>query len=95
MSDHNLPEGFRPDDPTAHDKAHTDHADVVFALKESADGTPWIMLEPRGPGLPVLKAGDAHLGLTFREGVSFKEAESLTAEMQSRLQGVSYMKFIT
>jgi hypothetical protein len=72
-------------------RSRTEYVDVVFAVKEHPDGTPWIMPEPRGRTLSLLKAGDI-LGLTFREGISLKEAQSLAQEMQAKLRGLSYMK---
>jgi hypothetical protein len=72
-------------------RLRVEEADVVFAAKELPDETPWIMLEPRGRTLSLLKAGDI-LGLTFREGISLKEAQSLAQEMQAKLRGLSYMK---
>jgi len=95
MDKSELPEGFRPGDPTAGDKAHTDHADVAFVLKEHGDGTPWVLVEPRGPTLPVLERGDGFLGLTFRDDVSFEEAQRFVQEMRKKLRGVSYTKFTT
>lgn len=95
MGDYDLPDGFRPDDATARDRAYTDHADVVFALKEYGKGTPWIVLESRGPTLPVLEPGDAFLGLTFHDNVSFEEAQRLVQDMRTKVRGVSYTKFVT
>ena len=39
------------------------------------------MIEEDSPGLPVLTAGSAFLGLEFREGVTFEEAKDLTAQI--------------
>ena len=90
-----FPEGLGPDDPTAGDRADTHHATVSFALKEGPRGEPWIMIEEDQPGLPVLKHGDVFLGLEFREGVSFEEAQRFTAEMRRMLGVLSYTKFDT
>lgn len=75
--------------------ATTEHMDVVFALTEYPDGPPWIMLEPRRESLPVLRAGDAFLALTFHDHVTFEEAGRLVAEMQTMLSGVSCTKSLT
>jgi hypothetical protein len=92
----NIPEGFRPEDRRAPDKAYTDHTNVTFSLKEGPQGKPlWVMIEPYEPGLPVLKAGDAFLGPTFRDDVSFEEAKRFATDMRNKLCSISYTKFIT
>ncbi len=73
-------------------KAKTDHADFVFAVKEHADGTPWIMCEPRGSGLPGI--GDGFLGLTLREGIGIREAEEIAEYLNNRVEGLSHTQFI-
>lgn len=92
-----LPEGFRPNDPTASDRATTDRTPVTFTLKEDGNkGRPlWIMIEQDSPGLPVLTAGDAFLGLVFREGVTFEEAKGMAAQMRRMLACLTYTKSIT
>jgi hypothetical protein len=94
MSDE-LPPGLRPDDPTAGDRATTDYTRATFTIKEGPGGEPWIMIEPYEPGLPVLKFGDAFLGLVPRETASFEEMRDLAHRMHTLLDGVSYTKFIT
>lgn len=94
MSD-DMPPGFGPNDRTAGDRAYTDHTDVSFTLKEGPNGEPWVIIEQDEPGLPVLKFGDAFLGLQFREGISFEEAKSFTLQLNRMLDVLSYTKFIT
>jgi hypothetical protein len=94
MSDE-LPEGFRPDDATAPDRASTDHTDATFTLKEHGDGTPWVMIEPYQPGLSVLSRSDSFLGLEFRDGVTFAEAQALAGEIRRMLRGISHTRFLT
>jgi hypothetical protein len=72
------------------ERSRTDRADVVFVATEYPDGTPWILLEPSGPTLAVLKERHAHLGLEFRDGVSLQEAERFAAQMRAKLRGVTY-----
>jgi hypothetical protein len=55
----------------------------------------WIWIEEGCPGLPVLVAGDAYLGLVFREGVTFEEAKDLTGRRHRMLAVLTYTKFIT
>ena len=92
-----LPERFRPNDPTASDRATTDRTNVTFTLKEGGDkGLPlWITIEEYAPGLPVLTAGNGHLGLVFREGVTFEEAKGMAAQMRRMLACLTYTKLIT
>jgi hypothetical protein len=89
------PEGLGPNDPTAGDRAHTDHTPIRFTLKEHGDGEPWVMLEEEEPGLPVLKFGDAFLGLSFRPEIPFAEAEKFAHEMERMFDTLSYTKFDT
>ncbi len=97
MSDSGLPDGFGPDDPTAGDRAETEHARVGFTFKEHPPRgeTFWVSVEPDVPGLSVLKRGDAFLGLEFREGISFEQARAFAHEMERMFSHISYTKFIT
>lgn len=90
-----FPAGLGPNDPTAGDRAYTDHTDVSFTLKEGSQGQPWIMIEEELPGLPILKPGDAFLGLRFRDEVSFTDAQRFTSELRRMIDSISYTKFIT
>jgi hypothetical protein len=89
--------GFRPNDPTAGDRATTERARISFTLKEGGDkGRPlWVRIEEVPPGPPVLTAGDAFLGLVFREDVPFEEAQDMVGRMNRMLSNLSYTKFIT
>lgn len=89
------PPGLGPDDPTAFDRAHTDHTGVSFKLCEGGRGEPWVMFEQDQPGLPVLKYGDAFLGLHFRREITFEEARSFTKEMRRMFDTLAYTKFDT
>ena len=53
------------------------------------------MFEEGQPGLPVLRFGDAFLGLRFRDDVSFADAQRFTAEMRRMFDTLSYTKFVT
>lgn len=55
MNDQELPDGFRPGDPTAHDRATTDHTGVTFTLKEGQGGVPRYAIEEDAPGIGILK----------------------------------------
>jgi len=89
------PEGLGPNDPTAGDRAHTDHTGVRFTLKEGGGGESWVMLEEDPPGLPVLRFGDAFLGLHFRSDVSFADAQRFAHEMERMFDTLAYTKFDT
>lgn len=96
MKPDDLPPGFRRGDPTAGDKAHTDRTPVTFKFIEGRDGGPaWVLIEEDDPGLPVLRAGNASLGLVFREGVSFEQARDFAKQMQQMLVRITYTKLIT
>ena len=89
------PEGLGPNDPTAGDRAHTDHTGVSFKLCEHGHGEPWVMFEQDAPGLPVLKWGDAFLGLQFRPEIPFEKAQEFTKEMRRMFDTLSCTKFDT
>lgn len=89
------PEGLGPNDPVAPDRAHTDHSRVSFTIKEYSHGEPWVIFEDTEPGLPVLKAGNAFLGLDFRPEIPFQEAEQFVREMRRMFDTISYTKFDT
>jgi len=65
-----------------------EQADYLFAVKEHADGTPWIMLEPRGKQLPVLAAG--FLGFDLRPGTSYEQAREVAACLNEHIETVSF-----
>lgn len=95
MSRDDLPEGFRPGDPTARTRAHTDGTGVSFSVKEGGRGEPRIMIEEDAPGLPVLKFGDAFLMFHAREGVTLEQIEHLAAEMNRLISTMTFTKFLT
>jgi hypothetical protein len=63
----------------------------MFAVKEFADGTPWIVLERRGHGLDII--GDGFIGFDLREGTSLQEAEKLAEFLRQNIRSVSYTSF--
>lgn len=71
--------------------AKTDHSRCTFTLKEYGDGTPWIMVEFDEPGIPALDNG--HIGLTFREGITFERAEEIAQELRNNFSGMSHTHF--
>lgn len=89
------PEGLGPNDPTAGDRAHTDHSSVRFTLKEGPRGEPWVLIEEDQPGLPVLKFGNAFLGRQFRSGIAFQDAQRFAHEMERMFDTLSYTMFDT
>lgn len=72
-------------------QAKTDHTRCTFTLKEYGDGTPWVMVEFYEPGIPALSNG--HIGLTFREGVTFEQAREITHALRDNFQGMSHTHF--
>jgi len=73
-------------------RAETERAEFVFAVKESGDGTPWIMCDPREGGLKAL--GDGFLGLRLREGTDIKQAEEIASYLNDQIDAISYTKFL-
>ena len=74
-------------------QAKTDHTRCTFTLKEHADGTPWVMVEPYAPGIPALENG--FIGLTLRPGVSFEQAKEIVRKLSENFEGVSYTQFLS
>jgi hypothetical protein len=66
----------------------TERAEYIFAVKEYADGTPWIMAEPRRKQLSIFKNG--FIGFDLRDGTSFEDAQQLAKEMTERITGITY-----
>jgi hypothetical protein len=73
-------------------RAETERAEFVFTVKESGDGTPWIMCEPYDGGLKSL--GDGFLGLRLREGADIKQAEEIARYLNDRIDAISFTKFL-
>ena len=91
-----LPEGFRPRDPTAGDRAISDQTDVSFTVKEGPRGEPKIMIkECKEPGLGILRPGDSFLMLHCRAGIELGEAKKLAADMRRIIDVLTHTKFIT
>lgn len=95
MNDRDLPEGFRPGDPTAHDRAVTEYTAVTFTLKEGQGGVPRYAVEEDEPGIGILKHGDSFLTLKLRDGVTYDEARDFLTELRRMIVGISHTKFIT
>lgn len=95
MADGEMPEGFGPDDDTAHERAETDTTRVTFLLKESEGGPPWLRVEEDLPGLPILRRSDAFLGLRCRPGTTIEQAEALRRHMHEIIEEMSYTAFLT
>jgi hypothetical protein len=72
--------------------ATTEHTGVAFDLKESGDGTPWLMVNLDEPGLSCVKSSD-FLGLQFREHVTFQEAQEFRSQLRQMVKGMSLTKF--
>jgi hypothetical protein len=62
-------------------------AEFVFALKMSADGAPWIALQPKYEGLAQMRG---ELGLDLYPGTSLEEAKHLVRFLNSNIKAVSY-----
>ncbi len=71
--------------------ADTERAKYVFCVKEFADGTPWVVLEPRRSNLAIL--GDGFLGLELAQGTELKKAEEIADYLNEHIESVSYTGF--
>jgi hypothetical protein len=71
--------------------ATTERSDVVFELKEFGDGTPWLMVNFDSPGFSCIKGND-FLGVEFRDGVTFEQANEFRAQLHKMVKGMSFTK---
>ena len=71
--------------------AQTERGKYRFTVKESANGEPWIMLEPLGETLPLLKNG--FISFDLRAGITLDDAQKLTQELNKEITGVSVTRF--
>jgi len=71
--------------------AQTERFTCAFTVKEFADGTPWIAVEPLAGTLSCL--GDGFLGLDLKPGTDYRKAEEIAAFLNQAVAGVSYTRF--
>ena len=78
--------------------AETQRARYFFRVKESG-GVPWIMLEPSGEGLPILRDSrgrtgrDAFLGLDLPQGTTHVRAREIARYLNDHVEEVSCTVF--
>lgn len=72
-------------------QARTERGKVSFSVKEYADGTPWICVEPEYQPIPALHA--AFIGFDLEEGTTLEEAHRIADLMSKRLRQVSMTIF--
>ncbi|HEY3627038.1 MAG TPA: hypothetical protein VGL00_12155 [Terracidiphilus sp.] len=72
--------------------ATTEHAGVTFTVKESADGTPWLMVDFDEPGLSFCKGSD-FIGLRFSRRLTIEQAEAFKDRLNGMIEGMSFTKF--
>ena len=66
----------------------TEHARMVFRVRELTNGDFWIYLEPSEENLEVL--GKGFLGFDLPDGTTANQAEEIAAFLQENISGVSY-----
>lgn len=71
-------------------QGNTERADYRFVVKEFADGTPWIVLEPMRGDLSVL--GNGFLGLDLVKGTDLKKAHEVADFLNEAIHSVSYTR---
>ena len=67
------------------------HADYLFKISESGDGTPLICLEPRNGNLPALE--NSVFGFELREGTTMAEATAFAAVLNKNIVYVFHSVF--
>ena len=71
----------------------TDRADYLFSVKEYANGTPWIALEPMRDNLKVLKPQRSFLGFDLPPGTSLEEARKIADYFSRHVRTVTCTSF--
>jgi len=72
-------------------KARTEHADCRFRVKEAADGTPWVSVEPGYGKIPAFE--DALIGLRLRTGTTLDQAEAIAEFFNANVEGLGFTMF--
>lgn len=72
-------------------KARTEHGSYLFTVKEAADGSPWIMLEPRRTDVTALK--EAFIGFGLRQGTTIEKAQEVADYLNRNLADLSFTMF--
>ncbi len=67
--------------------ATTKRAKYRFTVKEFAEGTPWIMLEPLQKGIEL--PNDGFLGFDLPEGTDFNKAKEIAEYLNRNLSTLS------
>jgi hypothetical protein len=69
----------------------TEHSRIRFVVKESANGTPWIVCEPMGASLSILKTG--RLGFDLPDGCTYERAHAIARHLEDTIETVTYSPF--
>ena len=72
-------------------QARTEHGTYRFAVKEDADGSPWLVAEPSGGDMPVLE--NAFIGFRLYPRTSLDQAYEIARFMNQNLAGMSITLF--
>ena len=62
-------------------------AEFVFVARESKEGAPLVVLQPKHGGIELLKG---EIGLDLYRGTSLQEAKQLARFLNSNIKSVSY-----
>jgi hypothetical protein len=73
--------------------ARTEQGDVHFTVKEFADGSPWIMVDPEYKTMPALH--DAFIGFQLNHRTTLQQAQRIADFLNNNLAGVSLTIFET
>ena len=71
--------------------SETERHPYSFEVREYGDGTPWIVLEPRGAKLAIL--GNGFLGFHLPKGTTAESAEEIAEFLRRYITEVSYTSF--
>jgi len=72
-------------------QATTEREEYQFTVKESGEGTPWIMLEPSHQSLKSL--GNSFLGLDLNEGSTLQQAEEVARYLNQNIVSLAHTPF--
>lgn len=72
-------------------KANTERSDCKFTVKEYSEGTPWIIVEESGAGLPTL--GEGFIGFDLPKGTKYDRAAEIADYLSKNIVSIGITKF--
>jgi len=71
--------------------ATTQRGNYIFTVKEYADGTPWIAMEPSGKAIEFPNEG--FFGFDLRKGTNIQRAREIAKYLNNNISELSFTQF--